>query len=563
MVLVKSSWNCCNIRWKDTNRFLFHHINEILFLFPPLGKKCTYGHKCKFYHPERGSQPQRAVADELRASAKISSVATRGLLEDALMVKSQSSGQPEGTAETEPSREPRKKLQNPNPKSTFDEIQEDRLQVQSKVEGCGESNNRSINICSSFLGHPAPEVPPSSRSLDQWEHAREIDGNISKVAGVSGPNQADSYLRCDSPELGYSSLVKTYSNLSLVVPQSPECFFPADLRAGSLSSDCSSESSVGSDSFSPDSLLDDGPKCHRHHHPPNRHHCSGQFSKPVSRVPPGLGQHLPQGYPIPQALRRQYDFDLEDPPSSATSHVSPRSFKTPPAHIPPHLQHSPLNIFPGEFPAHPPQTSSVHFHSLSSPLRHNLRSSLWQGGGLQDSRVYEGSPLHSRRIYSGVNQQPQHPISWDPHCQQSPKPCYDMFTPQSHSEVFEKAWHSPWGRQGHSSPRGLSASSLPPLPRLSLPSIPSYKSHWPLLPQVQEPPSLGQYQELRERLFVNLCGIFPPDLVRTVMTRYPHVMDAQELAAAILMEKAQRDSWIKPEVPVPSSGFTPCYHLNY
>ncbi|KAG7214948.1 hypothetical protein INR49_022942 [Caranx melampygus] len=36
----------------------------------PYGKKCTYGHKCKYYHPERGAQPQRAVANELRASAK-------------------------------------------------------------------------------------------------------------------------------------------------------------------------------------------------------------------------------------------------------------------------------------------------------------------------------------------------------------------------------------------------------------------------------------------------------------------------------------------------------------
>lgn len=459
------------------------------------------------------------------------------------MGKSQSSGQPEGTAETEPSWDPRKKLQKPNPKSTFDEIQEDRLQVQSKVEGRGGSNNRSISSCSSFLGHPAPGGPPSSRSLDQWEHAGEIDRNSSKVAGVSGPNQADSYHRCESPELGYSSLVKAYSNLSLVVPQSPECFFPADLRAESLSSDCSSEGSVSSDSFSPDPLLDDGPKCHRHHpHPPNHHHCSGQFSQPASRVPPGLGQRLPHGYPIPQALRRQYDFGLEDPPSSATSHVSPRPFKTPSTYIPPHLQHSSLNSFPGEFPAHPPQTSSVHSHSQNSPVRHNLRSSLWQEGGLQDSRVHERSPLHSGRIYSGVNQQPQHPISWDTHYQQSPKPCYDMFTPQTHSEVFEKAWHSPRGRQAHLSPRGLSASSLPPLPQLSLPCIPSYKSHWLSLPQLQEPPSLGRYQDLRERMFVNLCGIFPPDLVRTVMARYPYVMDAQELAAAILMEKTQRDS---------------------
>lgn len=38
----------------------------------PYGKKCTYGIKCKFYHPERINQSQRSVADELRANAKLS-----------------------------------------------------------------------------------------------------------------------------------------------------------------------------------------------------------------------------------------------------------------------------------------------------------------------------------------------------------------------------------------------------------------------------------------------------------------------------------------------------------
>lgn len=34
------------------------------------GKKCTYGIKCKFYHPERPHQAQLAVADELRAQTR-------------------------------------------------------------------------------------------------------------------------------------------------------------------------------------------------------------------------------------------------------------------------------------------------------------------------------------------------------------------------------------------------------------------------------------------------------------------------------------------------------------
>ncbi|KAF3694562.1 putative ribonuclease ZC3H12C [Channa argus] len=506
----------------------------------PYGKKCTYGHKCKFYHPERGSQPQRAVADELRASAKMSSVASRSLLEDALMVKSQS--HPEGIGEEETCRPSHKKQTNSSPKSTFTDIQEDRLQVQSKGEGCRGGNSRSSS--SSFIGPPAPGGPPSAGNSDWWEHAGRSGGSSSRVAGASGPSQAGSYHRCKSPDVGYSSLVKAYSSLSLVVPQSPECFFPADLRARSLPSDCSSEGSASSDSFSPDPLLDDGPKCHHHHHHShNSHHCSGQFAQPASHVPPGLNQQLPQGYTIPQTLRKPYSIGVEEPPFSVTSYASPLPFKTPSAYIPPHLQHPSLSSLSREFPAHPSQKSTFHSHSQSSPFRHNLRGSIWQEGGLEDERVYKGSPLHSRRNYSDLTHQAQHQINWDPIYQQSPKPCYDMFSLQSRPEVLEKAWHSPWGRQTHFSPRGLSASSLPSVPQPPLSSIASHKSHLPPLPQKQEAPtSLGHYQDLRERMFVNLCGIFPPDLVRMVMTRYPHVMDAQEIAAVILMEKSQRDS---------------------
>ncbi|XP_044073747.1 probable ribonuclease ZC3H12C [Siniperca chuatsi] len=508
----------------------------------PYGKKCTYGHKCKFYHPERGSQPQRAVADELRASAKISTATSRGLLEDVLMVKSKGSGQPEGMAEAEPIRGTPKKQPNPSPLRSFNDLLEDRLRVQSKVEGRRGSNSSSSSSCSSFLGHPAPGGPPSSGSLDRWEHPGGSGGGNSRVAGASGPSQAETYHRCESPELGYSSLVKAYSSLSLVVPQSPECFFPADLRSGSLLSDCSSEGSVSSDSFSPDPLLDDGPKCHHHHHHPHHHHhCSGQYTHPTSRVPPGLGQHAPHGYPVPQALRRQHGFGLEDPPSSVSSHASPHPFKPPSAYIPPH-PHPLLSSFPGEFPSRPPQASTSHSHSQSPPLGRNVMGSLWQEGGLQESQVYKGSPLHSRRNHSGLNQQPQHQINWDPHYQQSPKPCYDLFAFPSLPEVHEKTWHSPWGRQAHSSPRGLSASSLLPLPQLSLPPITTHKSHLPSVPQHQEPSALGRYQDLRERVFTNLCRIFPPDLVRMVMTRNPLVMDAQELAAAILLEKSQHGS---------------------
>uniref|UniRef100_G3N8U8 C3H1-type domain-containing protein n=1 Tax=Gasterosteus aculeatus TaxID=69293 RepID=G3N8U8_GASAC len=410
----------------------------------PYGKKCTYGHKCKFYHPERGSQPLRAVADELRASAKMSSASSRGRLEDVLMSKRQE----EGTAEAARSRGAPKKHLTPSRHGSFTDLLEDRLRMQSEAEG---------------RRYPTSGGPPSSGGFDRWEN---VGGN---GVGASGPSQAETYHRCESPEPGYGSLAKAYSSLGLVVPQSPECSLPADLRAGSRLSGSSSEGST--DSFSPDSLLDDGPKCHHYHH---HHHCSGQYAHPVSRVP-----SVPSNVPTPP-------------------------LKSPSAYIPPHLQHPLLSGFRGDFSPRPPQASVAHSHSQSSLHGHNSMSSLWQEGGLQGFQVYKGSPLHSQINHSGLNQRPQHPASWDPNYQQSPKPHYDPYAFQSLPEVLEKAWHSPWGRQTHSPPR--------------------------------------RYQDLRERVFVNLCRIFPPDLVRMVMIRNPHVVDAQELAAGILIEKSQLGS---------------------
>nr|XP_019961966.1 PREDICTED: ribonuclease ZC3H12A-like [Paralichthys olivaceus] len=46
-------------------------------LLCPYGKKCTYGIKCKFHHPERAKQSNRLVADELRENAKHPSAAQK------------------------------------------------------------------------------------------------------------------------------------------------------------------------------------------------------------------------------------------------------------------------------------------------------------------------------------------------------------------------------------------------------------------------------------------------------------------------------------------------------
>lgn len=502
-----------------------------------IGKKCTYGHKCKFYHPERGSQPQRAVADELRASAKSSSAASKGLLEEALISKSQSSGQIEAINDRVQIWDIPKKQQSSRTQSSITDLLEDSLPIQSKLEGCRGSSSSSSSSCSGIVVHSAPGGPPSARS-DRWDYQ---GGCSSKVSGAVGPSLTETHHRCESPDQGYSSMVKAYSSLSLVVPQSPESFFPN----GSLLSDCSSESSASSDSFSPDLLLDDGPKCHHHHSHPQQHHHHlqhqhqrfGQHTYPGNPVPSRLIQHTPLNS-TPQALWKQHGCGLDDQLSSPNSYASPRVFRPPSAHIPLQSQHLIMNTFPGDYPTMPPQSPMTYSQSQSTPVGRNVMGSIWQDSSFQDSLLYKGSPRKSRRNCE-LNQQGQNHVRWDILYQQSPKPCYDSLAIKGIPEIQD--WPAPQERQAHLSPRGISGSSFPSLHHSSLPPITSPKDHLPSVPH-QERPSLGRYWDLRDRVFANLCRIFSPDLVKLVMARNPHITDAQELAAAILMEKSQQIS---------------------
>lgn len=477
------------------------------------------------------------MADELRASAKSSSAASKGLLEEALISKSQSSGQIEAINDTAQIWEIPKKQQSSRTQSSITDLLEDSFPIQSKLEGRRGSSSSSSSSCSSIVVHSAPGGPPSTRS-DRWEYQ---GGCSSKVSGAIGPSLTETHHQCESPDQGYSSMVKAYSSLSLVVPPSPEPFFPN----GSLLSDCSSESSASSDSFSPDPLLDDGPKCHHHHpHPQQHHHHQhhhqrfGQHTYPVSPVPSRLIQHAPLNS-TPQALWKQHGFGVDDHPSSSSSYASPQVFRPPSAHIPLQSQHLIMNNFPGDYPTLPTQSPMTYSQSQSTPVGRNVMSSIWQDNSFQDSPLYKGSPGKSRRNCE-LNQQAQNHVRWDTLYQQSPKPCYDLFAIKSVPEIQD--WPSPQERQAHLAARGISGSSFPSLCHPSLPPITSPKGHLPSVPQHPERPGLGRYRDLRDRVFANLCRIFSPDLVKLVMARNPHLTDAQELAAAILMEKSQQSS---------------------
>ena len=121
------------------------------------------------------------------------------------------------------------------------------------------------------------------------------------------------------------------------------------------------------------------------------------------------------------------------------------------------------------------------FPLCSAPLTYCI----WLGGW--DRQSYGLDAYGYRQTYS----LPDNPT----------QPCYEQFTFQSLPEQPEPTWRVPY------------CGAPPP-----------------------DPP---RYQDSREKIFVNLCNIFPPDLVRLVMKRNPHMTDAQQLAAAILVEKSQ------------------------
>ncbi|XP_072300290.1 probable ribonuclease ZC3H12C [Eucyclogobius newberryi] len=248
----------------------------------PYGKKCTYGHKCKFYHPERGSQPQRAVADELRASAKVSGV-SRSFMEDALSGTSQS--QPEEAGPEHWQSTPKKQSCSSLRGSLTDLYEERRTGLPRRGSGSSSSSSGSSSGCSSFFGYAAP---PSPGSLDRWDLMGSGSNSSEALKAVRDP-------RCESPEAGYSSIVKAYSGLSLEFPDSPEKFSTVpDIRTESLFSDCCSEGS--SNIFSPDLSSDSGPRAHVLH---RRYPCPVVYTgRPKEHSPHVFSQEIPKQYSL-------------------------------------------------------------------------------------------------------------------------------------------------------------------------------------------------------------------------------------------------------------------------
>ncbi|XP_038225337.1 probable ribonuclease ZC3H12C isoform X2 [Dermochelys coriacea] len=465
----------------------------------PYGKKCTYGHKCKYYHPERGNQPQRSVADELRAMSR--STAAKAASEGGGLVKSNSvpcSTKIDGTSDLK--RAAPKRQSDPSIRTQVYQDLEEKLPTKNKLET--RSVPSLVSIPNSSVVKPQ-STAPLSNGLPSGVHFPPQDQRLQgqyppmmmATKNHGTPMSYDQYPKCESPvDVGYYSMLNAYSNLSMSGPRSPERRFSldTDYRISSVASDCSSEGSMScgsSDSYvgyndrsymsSPDPQLEENLKC-QHVHPHSRLN----------------SQPFLQSYHDPLTRVQSY------------SHEEPKHHHKPPTpYMSVHLQHSTVGA----------RSSCPNDYSALQSLQHSKTMHLGRAlvstriDSISDSRLYDNSPLRQRKPYSsqdGLGSWDRQSYGIDAYGYRQTyslpsnptQPCYEQFAFQSLPEQQDQTWCIPY-------------CGIP-----------------------QDPP---RYQDTREKVYINLCNIFPPDLVRIVMKRNPHMTDAQQLAAAILVEKSQ------------------------
>ncbi|KAH0625131.1 hypothetical protein JD844_033271 [Phrynosoma platyrhinos] len=464
----------------------------------PYGKKCTYGHKCKYYHPERGNQPQRSVADELRAMSKNTAAKAAG---EGGLVKSNSvpcSTKIDSTSDLK--RTTPKRQSDPSIRTQVYQDLEEKLPTKNKLET--RSVPSLVSIPNSAATKPQ-STAPLSNGLPSGVHFPPQDQRpqgpyppvMMATKNHGTPMPYEQYPKCESPvDVGYYSMLSAYPNLSLSGPRSPERHFSLDIdyRISSVASDCSSEGSMScgsSDSYigyndrsymsSPDPQLEENLKCQHMH--PHSHVTSQSFL---------------QSYHDTLSRVQSY------------SHEEPKHHHKPPLpYMAVHLHHPSVGArssCPGDYPALQSSQHSKNMHLGRALVSTRVDS-------ISDSRLYDNSPLRQRKSYSGQ----EGLSSWDRQgygmdaysfrqtysLPSNPsQPCYEQFAFQSLPEQQDQPWRIPY-------------CGMP-----------------------QDPP---RYLDSREKVYINLCNIFPPDLVRIVMKRNPHMTDAQQLAAAILVEKSQ------------------------
>ncbi|XP_026112708.1 probable ribonuclease ZC3H12B isoform X2 [Carassius auratus] len=487
----------------------------------PYGKKCTYGHKCKYYHPERANQSQRAVADELRAFAKLSAVKT--MSEGALAKCGTSGSSAKGDSSSEAKRVAPKRQSDPSIRSVACE-QEERLCPMRKAEASSVPSlvsALSVPTMPLTKSHAAGALNTRSASSpvpgslhfthSSLEHAGSVQYPPILVTNSQGASVAygEPFPKYDSvvSDHGYYSMLSDFSTMSL---QDSFCSLeqPEPVGVGG--------GYPGRASMCPE---------------PGRSHSSDSFSSYSGEMylnsmegslddsikgPPSQSQTQPLVQTRLQAFAHGFHHEaLTRVQSYGTDEPKPGPRKQSSAHLAPHTQHPVVgsrSSCPGDYPPLPQNVLPS-----ASPSQQGRSLGMTRMDSISDSRLYESNPLRQRRPPLCREQH----ASWDPlPCGNEPysygsygltgglMPCCERVMVRSMPEKMEQIWRSPW-------------DSVPPPP----PSARGPAEE----PQERHPIPEHQYQTYR-----NLCNIFPAFVVHLVMEENPHMTDPQQLAAVIV-----------------------------
>ncbi|KAG8448197.1 hypothetical protein GDO86_015333 [Hymenochirus boettgeri] len=470
----------------------------------PYGKKCTYGHKCKYYHPERVNQPLRSVADELRISAKLSAVKT---MSEGALVKCgimPSCTKVDGYIETK--RIAPKRQSDPSIRSAAVEP-EQRLSAARKSEANSvpslvsalsvptlpPSKSHAVSALNTrSASSPVPGSSQFSHQKSSLEHMGSVHYPPILVTNSHGNSvsYAEEYPKYDSlGDHGYYSMLSDFSNLSISGMHSSEYFSPEQERAGfSRNSSPCPESCMSHNSNESYSSFSD---LHLGISDPG-------FEDNMKPARPSLQNRLqPFVHGYHEALTRVQSYGQEEPIQATRKQST--------SHLALHIQH-PLVGARSSCPGDYPLQESMHSGANSQPGRALVMTRM---DSISDSRLYESNPMRQRRPPLCREQH----ASWDPlPCPTDSysyhsyplsnnlmQPCYEPVMVRSMPEKMEQLWQSP---------------------------------HWPVMSS--EPREQHIIPEHQYQTYKNLCNIFPPGIVLSVMEKNPHMTDAQHLAAVIV-----------------------------
>ncbi|KAI4554343.1 hypothetical protein MJG53_019642 [Ovis ammon polii x Ovis aries] len=468
----------------------------------PYGKKCTYGHKCKYYHPERANQPQRSVADELRISAKLSTIKT--MSEGTLAKCGTGLSSAKGDITSEVKRVTPKRQSDPSIRSVAVEPEE-WLSIARKPEA---SSVPSLVTALSVPTIPPPKshavgalntrsasspVPGSSHFSHQkssLEHMTSMQYPPILVTNSHGNpiSYAEQYPKFEPlGDHSYYSVLGDFSKLNINSMHNRE-YYMAEADRGLY---------ARNPNLCPDNRMS-------HTRNDNYSSYNNLYLAVADTHPEGSlklhrsasQNHLqpfPHGYH--EALTRVQSYGPED--SKQAPHKQSVS------HLVLHAQHPTTGArssCPGDYPMPP----NIHPGATPQPGRALVMTRM---DSISDSRLYENNPMRQRRPPLCREQH----ASWDPlPCATDSygyhsyplsnslmQPCYEPVMVRSVPEKMEQLWMNPW--------IGMCNDSREQM-------IPEH-----------------QYQTYK-----NLCNIFPSNIVLSVMEKNPHTADAQQLAALIV-----------------------------